>query len=152
MVEVQEVDDVDRPHASGLRLSDPILLGPEDDLENSDNLEGIVHKFTQDWFSNGPNFKKEEFKASVPAMLPPEQVNDLNDVLFAIYEDLAGKAKAEGHLSKEDLPHLREEWKQSCQDILNGVPNKLPPLQEINHHIPLVDIEEKYNYYLPKSS
>ncbi|KAF8222247.1 hypothetical protein L208DRAFT_1323692 [Tricholoma matsutake] len=48
------------------------------------------------------------------------------------------------------LPHLREEWKQSCQDILNGVPDKLPPLRDINHHIPLVDEKKKYNYYLPK--
>ncbi|KAF8229190.1 hypothetical protein L208DRAFT_1482684, partial [Tricholoma matsutake] len=55
-----------------------------------------------------------------------------------------------GPLSKKDLPHLCEEWKQSCQDILNGVPDKLPPLREINHQIPLVDEKKKYNYYLPK--
>ncbi|KAF8235813.1 hypothetical protein L208DRAFT_1142303, partial [Tricholoma matsutake] len=53
-------------------------------------------------------------------------------------------------LSKKDLPRLWEEWKQSCQDILNGVPDKLPPLRDINHHIPLVDEKKKYNYYLPK--
>ncbi|KAF8226260.1 hypothetical protein L208DRAFT_1226040, partial [Tricholoma matsutake] len=63
---------------------------------------------------------------------------------------LADKAKSKGPLSKKDLPCLREEWKQSCQDILNGVPDKLPPLRDINHHIPLVDEEKKYNYYLPK--
>ncbi|KAF8218679.1 hypothetical protein L208DRAFT_1208591, partial [Tricholoma matsutake] len=53
-------------------------------------------------------------------------------------------------LSKKDLPRLHEEWKQSCQDVLNGVPDKLPPLREINHQIPLVDEKKKYNYYLPK--
>ncbi|KAF8222629.1 hypothetical protein L208DRAFT_1053436, partial [Tricholoma matsutake] len=63
---------------------------------------------------------------------------------------LADKAKSKGPLSKKDLPRLHEEWKQSCQDILNGVPDKLPPLREINHHIPLVDEKKKYNYYLPK--
>ncbi|KAF8218887.1 hypothetical protein L208DRAFT_1185467, partial [Tricholoma matsutake] len=78
------------------------------------------------------------------------RVDDLNNVLFAICEDLADKAKSRGPLSKKDLPRLREEWKQSCQDILNGVPDKLPPLREINHHIPLVDEKKKYNYYLPK--
>ncbi|KAF8222590.1 hypothetical protein L208DRAFT_1321686 [Tricholoma matsutake] len=48
------------------------------------------------------------------------------------------------------LKPLDPEWKQSCQDILNGVPDKLPPLRDINHHIPLVDEKKKYNYYLPK--
>jgi hypothetical protein len=67
MVEVQEVDNVDKPCATGLRLLDPILLGPKDDLENSNNLEEIVHEFTWDQFPNGPNFEKEEFEASVQA-------------------------------------------------------------------------------------
>src|ERR1700676_401930 len=149
-VVMEEVDDIDKPRPSGLKISDPILLGSEDDLENKDDLEEIVHEFTRDRFPDGPHFERETFEAPDPAMLPPDQVDDLNDVLFAICEDLAGKAKAEGRLSKEDLPRLREEWKQSCQDILNGVPDKLPPLREINHHIPLVDNEKKYNYYLPK--
>ncbi|KAF8236454.1 hypothetical protein L208DRAFT_1228024, partial [Tricholoma matsutake] len=56
----------------------------------------------------------------------------------------------QGPLTKKDIPHLCEEWKQSCQDILNRVPDKLPPLWEINHQIPLVDEKKKYNYYLPK--
>ncbi|KAF8223149.1 hypothetical protein L208DRAFT_1228480, partial [Tricholoma matsutake] len=51
-----------------------------------------------------------------------------------------------GPLSKKDLPCLCEKWKQSCQDILNGVPDKLPPLR----HIPLVDEKKKYNYYFLK--
>ncbi|KAF8219883.1 hypothetical protein L208DRAFT_1337028 [Tricholoma matsutake] len=75
--EIEEVDNVEAQHRpSGLRVSDPILLGPD---------------------------KKPE-----------------------------------------------KEWKQSCQDILSRVPDKLPPLREINHHIPLVDKKKKYNYYLPK--
>ncbi|KAF8219909.1 DNA/RNA polymerase [Tricholoma matsutake] len=77
-------------------------------------------------------------------------VNDLNDILFAICKDRADKARSKGPLSKKDLPRLQEEWKQSCQDILNGVPDKLPPLREINHHIPLVEEKRKYNYYFPK--
>ncbi|KAF8240098.1 hypothetical protein L208DRAFT_1220280, partial [Tricholoma matsutake] len=60
------------------------------------------------------------------------------------------RAYSKGPLSKKDLPRLLGEWKHSCQDILSGVPDKLPPLREINHHIPLVDEKKKYNYYLPK--
>ncbi|KAF8237481.1 hypothetical protein L208DRAFT_1247562 [Tricholoma matsutake] len=75
--EIKEVDDVEAQHCpSGLRVSDPILLGPDEKPE--------------------------------------------------------------------------KEWKHSCQDILSGVPDKLPPLREINHHIPLVDKKKKYKYYLPK--
>ncbi|KAF8224849.1 hypothetical protein L208DRAFT_1308881 [Tricholoma matsutake] len=59
-------------------------------------------------------------------------------------------AYSKGPLSKKDLPRLQEEWKHSCQDILSRVPDNLPPLREINHHIPLVDEKKKYNYYLPK--
>ncbi|KAF8233778.1 hypothetical protein L208DRAFT_1225614, partial [Tricholoma matsutake] len=77
-------------------------------------------------------------------------VDDLNNILFAICEELGNKVKGKGPLSKKDLPCLREEWKQSCQDILNGVPDKLPPLRDINHHIPLVHEKKKYNYYHPK--
>ncbi|KAF8238717.1 hypothetical protein L208DRAFT_1221567, partial [Tricholoma matsutake] len=51
---------------------------------------------------------------------------------------------------KDDTSARSEEWKHSCQDILNGVPDKLPPLRDINHHIPLVDEKKQYNYYLPK--
>jgi hypothetical protein len=86
---------------------------------------------------------------SIPAVLLPDQVDDLNDILFAICKDLAGKARAKGPLTKKDIPRLKE-WKTSCQDILSGVPETLPPLREINHHIPLVDEKKKYNYYLPK--
>ncbi|KAF8221800.1 hypothetical protein L208DRAFT_1326009 [Tricholoma matsutake] len=76
-VEIEEVDDVEAQHRhSGLRVLDPILLGPDEKPE--------------------------------------------------------------------------KEWKHSCQDILSGVPDKLLPLREINHHIPLVDKKKKYNYYLPK--
>jgi hypothetical protein len=151
-VEIEEIDDVDKHRPSKLKPSDPVLLGPEEEpiSDEEDDLEEIVQEFTRDRFPDGPNFEPPGFDASIPAVLPPDQVDDLNDVLFAICEDLADKAKSKGPLSKKDLPRLREEWKQSCQDILNGVPDKLPPLREINHHIPLVDEKKKYNYYLPK--
>ncbi|KAF8237725.1 hypothetical protein L208DRAFT_1246154 [Tricholoma matsutake] len=70
-----------------------------------------------------------------------EEVDDVD----AQHRPSGLRAYSKGPLSKKDLPCLREEWKQSCQDI-----NKLPPLREINHHIPLLDKKKKYNYYLPK--
>ncbi|KAF8230744.1 hypothetical protein L208DRAFT_1280352 [Tricholoma matsutake] len=58
--------------------------------------------------------------------------------------------RVKGPLTKKDIPRLRDEWKTSCQDILSRVPDTLPPLREINHHIPLVDEQKRYNYHLPK--
>jgi hypothetical protein len=42
-----------------------------------------------------------------------------------------------------------EEWLEACKDILQGVPEQPPPIREINHWIPLVDENKKYNYHLP---
>ena len=74
----------------------------------------------------------------------------MNEMLFAICEELATQAKADGPLKKEDIPRLREKWIAKCADILSGAPERLPPLREINHQIPLVDDKKKYNYHLPK--
>ncbi|KAF8230751.1 hypothetical protein L208DRAFT_1280338 [Tricholoma matsutake] len=76
-----------------------------------------------------------------------DKVHVKGKILETIIE---GKSMVKGPLTKKDIPHLREEWKTSCQDILSGVPNTLPPLREINHHIPLVDKQKRYNYHLLK--
>src|ERR1700723_292268 len=51
---------------------------------------------------------------------------------------------------KEQLPDLRKSWVESAKDILSSAPNHLPPLQEVNHKIPIIDKEKQYNYYLPQ--
>src|ERR1700720_2572243 len=51
---------------------------------------------------------------------------------------------------EEQLPDLRKNWVESAKDILSGVPNHLPPLQEVNHKIPIIDEEKQYSYYLPR--
>ena len=33
---------------------------------------------------------------------------------------------------------------------MNGAPPRLPPLREINHHIPLIDQNKRYMYHLPR--
>jgi hypothetical protein len=32
---------------------------------------------------------------------------------------------------------------------MHGVPEELPPMHGVNHHITLIDNNKKYNYYLP---
>jgi hypothetical protein len=50
----------------------------------------------------------------------------------------------------EDLDNLRQGWHNKYQDILQGVPEGLPPLRAVNHEINLVDPDKKYMYYLPR--
>jgi hypothetical protein len=49
-----------------------------------------------------------------------------------------------------DLQKLCKWWFAKYTDILNGAPAKLPPLREINHHIPLIDEDKQYHYHLPQ--
>jgi hypothetical protein len=54
-----------------------------------------------------------------------------------------------GTLTEDNIPELRAKWLQSCQDIMNGVPEELPPMRGVNHHIPLIDENKRYHYHLP---
>lgn len=55
-------------------------------------------------------------------------------------------------LTTEDIPRLRKTWLEKYQDMLGGVPERLPPMREINHRIPLVDETHQYRYHHPKCS
>lgn len=55
-----------------------------------------------------------------------------------------------GTSQAEDVARLRERWLSEYADILGGVPEKLPPMREINHRIPLIDDEKTYRYHHPK--
>ncbi|KAF8220212.1 hypothetical protein L208DRAFT_1335129 [Tricholoma matsutake] len=111
------------------------------DVVNIDRYDAIL----------GTIFMMTKYASKADASIPLSRALTLSSkpVGMLCILNLPRMTKCTGPLSKKDLPCLREEWKQSCQDILNGVPDKLPPLRDINHHIPLVD-EKKYNYYLPK--
>jgi hypothetical protein len=39
----------------------------------------------------------------------------------------------------EDIPTIREQWRHRCSTYFDNRPDRLPPLQEINHRIPLID-------------
>ena len=52
--------------------------------------------------------------------------------------------------SEEEMTNLRQGWYDKYQDILQGVPEELPPLREVNHEINLVDPSKRYTYYLPR--
>src|ERR1700733_13749238 len=51
---------------------------------------------------------------------------------------------------EQELPDLRAKWVESASDILTGAPPRLPPFREVNHKIPLIDENKRYNYHLPR--
>ena len=60
-----------------------------------------------------------------------------------------GKEKASPY-SEEDIPRLTHQWQDAYQDILQGTPEELPPLREVNHEINLIDPNKRYTYHLPR--
>jgi hypothetical protein len=39
---------------------------------------------------------------------------------------------------------------KSNKDIMNGAPERLPPLREVNHRIPIMDENKRYKYHSPR--
>src|SRR6266481_6150482 len=48
------------------------------------------------------------------------------------------------------LSGLREQWLRKISDLIGGIPARLPPLRQINHHINLIDPDKWITYHLPK--
>lgn len=53
-------------------------------------------------------------------------------------------------LTPEDIPRLRDQWIAEYSDLLGPIPLQLPPLREVNHTIPLIDENKRYNYHMPR--
>ena len=172
--QIEEEEDVEKPKAGkGLKRSLPVLLGPDDnltidDIENMvadapwekdakspvkrdlEELEEIVQEFTNVRY---PDFKEREalkkrdiFKDVNP--LPGRR--EVNETLQLVMEDHIAKIGDMDKLTEADIPRLREQWVRSCQDIMKGVPERLPPFRGVNHHITLIDDNKRYNYHLPR--
>ena len=50
----------------------------------------------------------------------------------------------------DDIPQLLWSWDNNITDLVSGIPLKLPPIQEVNHEINLIDPEKRIHYCLPK--
>ncbi|PBL04565.1 hypothetical protein ARMGADRAFT_1071014 [Armillaria gallica] len=61
-----------------------------------------------------------------------------------------GKAKETGACQPEDIPSLRQHWYDEYEELLQGVPDAMPPYQMVNHKIPLIDPDKRYHYHLPR--
>ena len=52
--------------------------------------------------------------------------------------------------TREDIPVLRERWKEKIADLTGPIPLELPPLREVNHRIPLIDEKKLIRGRTPK--
>jgi len=167
-----EEEDVERhQEGKGLTLSHPILLGKNDDIMIND-IKRIVEKALtfQDSSKNFKQIREElqEVDDIIQEFMkeknlcgnekgnkkPSWEVNNLeersrmNEVLMAIMSDHKNKVNQMGSLMEEDISQLCESWKKSCKDIMNGVLERLPPLQEVNHQIPIINESKRYKYHM----
>jgi hypothetical protein len=72
----------------------------------------------------------------------------MNDVLFAVMNDHSVNMSGTTLLTEEDIPQLQEEWKKSCHSIMQGMPEQLPLLRDVNYRIPLINENKQYRYHL----
>ncbi|PBK70531.1 hypothetical protein ARMSODRAFT_1018059 [Armillaria solidipes] len=64
-------------------------------------------------------------------------------------KDRKGKQRRTGYC-EDDIPRLKQAWYDEYEELLQGVPETMPPFRIVNHEIPLVDPDKKYHYHLPR--
>ncbi len=77
---------------------------------------------------------------------PAQTITKPKEAIRASWEE-KGKMKQE---ENPDLDNMRKAWKEEYTDMVNGTPNKLPPLRDINHEIHIIDPNQKYMYHAPR--
>jgi hypothetical protein len=120
-------------------------------LKDLHEIEEIVQEFTRTRFPSREH--REQLRRTVPVI--PEEDDPFTDeyvsaAFRAVVADHEQKVKAMGPLTEADIPRLRAQWVASCQDIMNGVPEELPPVRGVNHRINLIDDTKQYNYHMPR--
>jgi hypothetical protein len=76
----------------------------------------------------------------------PTLVNKIFDGVDKLVSGIASQR----NYTPTDIPQLRENWFEEYADLLGPIPLVLPPFREVNHHIPLIDDNIRYNYHLPR--
>src|SRR3984957_7291225 len=107
--------------------------------------EGPVHtgkRFTRKILTTDTNDSVPTLHSVPSQYIPLSQKEEV--LLAAMDANLNALTKDE-----EQLSDLKKNWVESAKDILSGAPSHLPPLQEVNHKIPIIDEEKQYSYYLP---
>ena len=112
-------------------------------------IEEIVQEFTRKRYPIKE--QREEIKVNLlkqPEPAAPVIKQDARASLRAANTSRANLPTRK--LTEVDIPRLRAQWVASCDDIMHGVPEELPPVRGVNHHINLIDEGKRYNYHLPR--
>lgn len=95
--------------------------------------------------------KPSKFTYSNKTTIAPSVFTD--DILIldhmAKMEPVPEKTKP-GKPTTEDIPHLRQAWKEKYKDIVEGIPEQPPLQREANHEIHPIDKTEQYKYHMPR--
>lgn len=136
-------DDDDRRdnERESLHSSLPVLLEKTDGIIANDNERELTQEFSR------RRFKPPRSSETLEDTIGP---NTNSEAILAVTQAVVSKKEKNTVLSIDDIPRLRTQWFEKCKDFLQGVPEELPPIRSVNHHIPLIDPDKRYNYYLPR--
>jgi hypothetical protein len=113
-----------------------------------EELDEIVQEF-----SRGERTQKYVLGKQYERNFQPREVkmsSRTNEVLMAAMRETINRTNQKGLLTREDIPRLHEEWMKSNKDIMNRALERLPPLRELNHRIPIMDENKRYKYHSPR--
>ncbi|PBK60275.1 hypothetical protein ARMSODRAFT_1026670 [Armillaria solidipes] len=106
-----------------------------------------------------PEFRSDDLEARISSMVTKNEqrntrkiVRDTSNLEHMAYNCAKGKGKALKEYSEDDIAQLRQHWYDDYEELLQGVPSKMPPWQAVNHEIPLVEDDKRYHYHLPRCS
>jgi hypothetical protein len=135
--EVEDEETIRQRNRKGLGLDNPIIMHKDD--------KSVPNQSTKR--QPKPSGPQKTPETNPKKSLPTGKVDE---VLLRVAEDFKKRVEPDGRYTEADIPRLRAKWVESCQDIMHGVPEALPPVRGVNHHITLIDDNKRYNYYLPR--
>jgi hypothetical protein len=92
---------------------------------------------------------KEDHEKGFPNLRVQFETKKKNTPVSTKSHDVKWKSKAQED-PEDEYAHLQEHWQHDYDDIMNGTKEELPPWQEVNHEINLIDPDKRCHYYLPR--
>jgi hypothetical protein len=118
-------------------------------LNKQDTQEDVpVHTGRKFERTTAPNIRESSVPTLHSDLFKYKGPSQKEEVLLAVMDANLNELKEE----EDALPDLCKKWMEDAADILGGAPKRLPPMREVNHKIPLIDEDMRYNYHLLRCS